>query len=374
MINRVTQADVAKRAGVHVTTVSMALRNHRSLPVATRQRIQALAEQMGYKPDPVLGALMVYRKNQRHTETTGTLGYITNWDAEWSWKKLPAHAEFFSGATAKAAELGFHLEHFWLGEAGLSHRRMSDILLSRGITGLILASWHPNLNEDLRFDWPKFSAVKIDYLPQSPKLHNVSNDQRSVIQLAIRQIKAAGYRRIGSAMPRWWDQYVGRAWSAGFLAEQNDCPEDERIPLLFFEDDEFLPSEPGKFIETTTQSKLAKWMQQYRPEVILGYGPFIRPQLASLGISIPGDVAFVDCHREDDDLGTAGVHENCLRVGELAVEILAGQLQRNQFGLPQFQTTSLVEGTWVEGASLPPCEPSRRVTAKNQSQSESNAV
>jgi len=61
MIQRVTMRQVATRAGVHSTTVSLALRNHPSLPVETRERLQALAKEMGYRPDPMLGALMHYR-------------------------------------------------------------------------------------------------------------------------------------------------------------------------------------------------------------------------------------------------------------------------------------------------------------------------
>ncbi|HZZ57506.1 MAG TPA: LacI family DNA-binding transcriptional regulator, partial [Opitutaceae bacterium] len=49
---RVTLADVARKAGVHVTTVSLALRNNRRLPEPTRLRLQALAKRMGYAPDP----------------------------------------------------------------------------------------------------------------------------------------------------------------------------------------------------------------------------------------------------------------------------------------------------------------------------------
>ena len=41
---RVVLADIAKKAGVHVTTVSLALRNSPRLPEATRTRIRALAE------------------------------------------------------------------------------------------------------------------------------------------------------------------------------------------------------------------------------------------------------------------------------------------------------------------------------------------
>ena len=43
---RVTLADIAAKAGVHVTTVSLALRNSPRLPVATRERIRKLAEQL----------------------------------------------------------------------------------------------------------------------------------------------------------------------------------------------------------------------------------------------------------------------------------------------------------------------------------------
>ena len=55
---RVTLADIAKRADVHVTTVSLAMRNHPRLPEETRKRIQALAEEMGYRPDPMMRALV----------------------------------------------------------------------------------------------------------------------------------------------------------------------------------------------------------------------------------------------------------------------------------------------------------------------------
>jgi LacI family transcriptional regulator len=353
MIGRVTQADVAKRVGVHVTTVSLALRNHQSLPAATKQRIRAVAEQMGYKPDPALSALMAYRKTQRATETSVTLGYLTNGNTEWSWKKLPAHADFFGGAITKAEQLGFQLAHFWLGQEGLSHRRLSDILLSRGINGLIISSYFPSRTSELQFDWPKFSAVKIDYLPHALKLHSVSNDQRSIIQLAMQRVKAAGYQRIGAVIPRTWNEAAGLAWSAGFLAEQEGIPERAHIPILFYDEQEFDAILQQITIAPNSLTKLAAWIDRHQPEVIIGYGPFVRPQLETLGLAVPDDIAFVDFYLESTDGDTAGVRQNCRRVGELAVEILAGQLQQNTHGLPEFQTTSLVEGTWIDGASLP---------------------
>ena len=190
-------AEIAKRAGVHVTTVSLALRNHPSLPEATRERLRKLAESMGYKPDPGLRALMNYRRNLRQRREVQTLAYVTNWDSRWVWKEFPAHVQFFEGASQRAQELGYALEHFWLGEPLLSERRLGDILYARGIAGVVLASQRFDKDGPLDFDWTRFAAVKIDYFPHEPQLHIVTNDQRSILRLATRQVLAAGYKRVG---------------------------------------------------------------------------------------------------------------------------------------------------------------------------------
>jgi LacI family transcriptional regulator len=47
------------------------------------------------------------------------------------------------------------------------------------------------------------------------------------------------------------------------------------------------------------------------------------------------------------------VRQNHQTVGAVAVEILAGQLQHNKFGVPEIPTTTFVEGTWFDGATCP---------------------
>ncbi len=354
MCNRVTMAVVAKQAGVHATTVSLALRNHPSLPVATRQRLQLLATQMGYRRDPALSALVAYRRQVRPLKTNSLLAYLTHWDSRWGWKDHPAHLSFYNGAREKAAALGYQLEHFWLGEPGLTHRRMSRILYARGITGLILASHRQEHQAALDFDWPKFSAVKIDFAPREQLLHLVTNDQRTIIALAMQRARAAGYRRIGFVMPRWWDVFVDRAWSAGFLAEQQTSAPLNHIPILYYSTplrtERLLTSGPDYAVPP---DQLAQWLTAHRPEVILSYGPFVRDSLQTLGLSVPKDIAFVETFLDQPDGKVAGVHQNCNRVGELAVEILAGQLHQHVYGVPAIPTITLVEGTWFDGATLP---------------------
>jgi LacI family transcriptional regulator len=188
--HRVTMADIAREAGVHVTTVSMALRNHPRLPLNTRQRLCALAERMGYRPDPAMRALVAYRQTIRPPHSQMTLAYVTNWNTCWGWKEVTAHPQFYAGAEAKARELGFHLDHFWAKEPGMTHDRLSRILHARGIDGLIIASYGREMGDALLFRWEYFSAVKIDYFPHIPRVHNVTNDQCSMIRTAMRQATA----------------------------------------------------------------------------------------------------------------------------------------------------------------------------------------
>ncbi|MGH7995589.1 MAG: LacI family DNA-binding transcriptional regulator [Opitutaceae bacterium] len=367
-MNRITLADVAKRAGVHASTVSMALRNHPSLPAATKDRLRSMAKAMGYVPDPALSALAAYRRMSARKPEGERLAYVTDWFSSEGWKEMPAHAEFFEGAAEKSRELGYRLEHHWLGEHGMSAARLGSILLNRGIVGLILASQRliPGISFD--FDWPRFSAIKIDYFPAEPPIHCVSNDQRAIVQMATQKALAAGYRRIGLVLERQFDLSAREAWSAGFLAELQRLKASDRVPILHFSNDQANLSGLSDENQPIGRRRFAPWYAKHRPEVVIGYGRHVRPSVEETGLNIPGEVAFVELFLEDSTGATAGVRENCRRVGEVAVEELVGQLHQNLRGLPRFPTCTLVEGTWVDGASLPPLPGSRTAPCPSRAQ------
>ena len=364
---RVTLSDIAKQAEVHVTTVSLALRNHPRLPERTRKRIQKIAEELGYQPDPVLQALVAYRGKVMPRRNPPTIAYLTNWDSRLGWQKVEAHPDFYAGAQAKAKELGFNLEHFWMGEPGLSHTRMSKILQTRGITGLIIASHRREADTALHFDWSSFSAIKIDYLPHEPELHNVTNDQCNIARLGMRHAAQLGYKRIGFVMHRGWDHAVDHLWMAGFLTEQNLTDPKDHVPALVFPDLEPVENwmSESKVELQVPPERFAQWYKAYKPDVIVGKLGFIQPGLNLLGLSVPKDVAFVDLFLDQFDGSIAGVRQNHGVVGQLAVEILAGQLHYNKYGVPEIPTTTNVEGTWFDGATCPPKKPAaRQVPAK----------
>lgn len=335
--HRVTLADIAGQCGVHVTTVSLALRNSPRLPAATRERIHETARALGYTPDPWLRALVSYRRHTAPRRNVPTLAYVTNWNSRWGWKTVTAHPDFFRGASQSATELGFNLEHFWMRESGLTHGRLSQILMARGIQGVIVASHVREIDETLRLDWSGFSAVKIDYFPHQPALPNVTNNQLQIIRLATRKVIAAGYRRIGFVMDEGWDISVDRLWSAGFLWEQQSLPAADRIP---------------PYLAPQTEP-LDRWLEKHRPEVVISKREFIQAGLKKLEWRIPQDIGFADLFLDDFSGKTAGVRQNHETVGALAIEMLAGLLQHNKRGVPEIPTTTYVEGTWFDGRSLP---------------------
>jgi DNA-binding LacI/PurR family transcriptional regulator len=265
-----------------------------------------------------------------------TIAYVTNWNTRWGWREVTAHPDFFAGADSRARELGFELEHFWMREPGLTHGRLSRILEARGIQGVIIASHVREIDDELHFDWTHFSAVKIDYFPHEPQLHLVTNDQLQIARLATQQVIERGYRRVAFVMDEGWDITVERLWSAGFLWEQQTLDPEDRIPPFMI----------------PRHGDVADWLEQQRPDVIVSKAEFVMPALGKLGWRVPRDVGFVDLFLQERNGKQAGVWQNHAEVGGLAVEILAGQLQQNKHGIPDIPTRTLVEGTWVDGASI----------------------
>jgi len=211
------------------------------------------------------------------------------------------------------------------------------------------------MGDDLQLNWKNFSAVKIDYFPHQPALHNVTNHQSHIIRLAVQKVTAAGYQRVGCVMHRGWDHAVDHHWTAGFLCEQQHMALKDRIPGHIFP--ELQPA--GRWLHEhnamvqVDPKPFEKWLNRYQPEVLITKAAFVLPALAQLGLRIPQDIALVDLFLEGTDGRVAGVRQNHETVGALAVEILAGQLQHNKFGVPTIPTTTYVEGTWYDGASCP---------------------
>ena len=66
-------SDIARKAKVSVSTVSLALRNRPQIPAATRERLQAAAKALYYQPNPLVSAYQANVRSGRQRRYRGTL-------------------------------------------------------------------------------------------------------------------------------------------------------------------------------------------------------------------------------------------------------------------------------------------------------------
>ncbi len=339
MGKRVTIRDIAREAGYHFTTVSMALRKHPSIPEVTRKKIRAVANRLGYRPDPVLSALMSYRLEKRPTHYLATIAWLTNYPTRDGWKFVPLFEEHHRGAVEESERLGYQLETFWLNEPGMTPRRMSQILRSRGIQGVLLSP-QPAAGQSIDLKWEDFSAVTFGYTLARPVLHGVSNNHFRTMGLLLEELFAREYRRCGYVEERRVDARVHYSWLGAFQVAHEIFKVPRKIPPFFFDE--------------WSERAFEKWFNRHRPDVIVSKFDGIESFLAKRGLSVPGDIALVSPSLSDFETRSSGMKENSVTIGRSAVTFLASLLHRHEQGIPATPQRIMIEGVWNEGETVRP--------------------
>src|SRR5687767_5578914 len=113
-----TLREIARRAGVSHTAVSLALRNDPILPARTRTRLRRLADAMGYRPNVLVSALMTQVRLRHGRRAAEAIGFLTGGTSADDWRNHSAAVGFYQGARNRAEDLGMRLEPFWLGQNG----------------------------------------------------------------------------------------------------------------------------------------------------------------------------------------------------------------------------------------------------------------
>ncbi len=336
-----TLQDVAIRAGVHRTTVSLALRDHPRIPAATRARVKAIAAKLGYRINPLVSALMRSRRSGRAVKHV-SLAYVTGYPTRFGWRP-PHHdrPDFFPGAVARARDFGYKLEHFWLAEPGMTPERFCDILTARGINGLIVGRLPPGQHA-MRLLWERFSCVALGLTLRSPLLHHVTENHFDAAWQGVRRCRERGYRRVGFVFSEANDSpRVGDRWLGAYLAQQLQFPRADRLPAC--------PAVPAD------ERSFREWFLRIRPDALLAsHGRPVLAWLERLGRRVPRDVGLIDLAGDHPELACAGVYCDPANLGALAVEMLVGLMHRNETGVPDDQHEILLTGEWRDGKTLPP--------------------
>lgn len=182
---RVGIREVARAAGVSVSTVSNALSEaHQSrVSAETRRHVREVASRLGYAPN----RLAVGLRNQR----SHVLGFVSDQIAS-----TPFAGEMILGAQDAAYDRG------WLvmvvdsgGNRALEERQVST-LLQHQVDGVVYAKmWHQSVGvpDEIR----GVPLVLLDAEDPEGRFSSVAPDEVAAARTAVKELTDAGHRRIG---------------------------------------------------------------------------------------------------------------------------------------------------------------------------------
>ena len=339
--SKISLGDIAKIVGISKATVSYVLRNRPGPSPATRERVLAVAQELGYVPDARVVSLMAQVRDASSKNLLPIAWLDTNWEKD-SWEKYRFLSPYFEGARAQALHLGYRLEKIWAGQPGITMRRISQIIYQRGIEGAIIT----HHVRHFRLDWEKLAAVALEGRLLSPRLHRVMTDYTFNLLLALKMLKRNGYRRIGICLERWvgCDSYnTCRAATYYFHA---NIPGKEVVPPLVY----------VRRNTDTNRKEVAKsivrWIKRERPDVVVGHDEGLVRIVQSAGYRVPEDIGVVHIATDDDVSDWAGVDSRRREIGAAAADKVIALLQHRQFGLPEIAQNIGIRGRWHYGHTL----------------------
>ncbi len=336
-----TLRQIAAAAGVSHTAVSLALRNDRSIPPATRDRIRAIAEELRYRPDPFVAALLSRVRSGRAPKLRAKLAFVNAFHDVARWRSSWTNVKFHSGAVERAQELGFEIEDFSPAVEGISDRRLSDILASRGIRGMVIGVL-PGHGGDLDMAWDRFAVASQGYSMHHPETHRSCHYHWEGMIQCCERLQALGYRRIGLALTQEISARVHHLWLGAYESfySARGAP---KLPA-------YLDASPG-----IDRNGFLRWRKEYAPDVVITVHSAVMEWLTSAGFRIPKDLGIVHLDRhEEEHAGWAGIDQKAPVVGARAVDLVVEQIRNNEYGAPLRPKVVLTSGDWVMGSTVRP--------------------
>jgi LacI family transcriptional regulator len=339
-IQTVRMAEIAQQLGVASSTVSRALRGDPRIGAKMRRRVEDLAEKMGYRPNPLVSALMASRRRRGGVGEVDVIALVTNYGGRESWRSKEVCQWEFEGVVARAAALGFRIEIFPLSEYHGDPTRLAATLRARGIRGVLLG-FSREETEQVPLPTEGFAVAGLSAYFRWAAVDRANFHGFYNVQLALEQMWRLGYRRPALVVPESNNQISNNLWSGAFLDWQRRLPKRDRC-------ESFIPADAEDFAEFN------KWLDANESDSLLVYKVPVRRYLAKRGCSIPGDVGLAYLYRTSDEMGTAaGVDGNLSAVGAAALDLVVEKLNANITGVGDHPKEVLIKGTWHDGATLP---------------------
>ena len=337
----VTLRELAKMLGLGESTVSMALNGSDQIARATRERVQAKAEAVGYQRSPAYAAIGSRARWRRSVQDRVLLAYVHQHAAGGT-----VHADMqkeLAGAQAAGARLGYRVEPFLLADGGRV-RELQRILLARGCAGVIFGFMREGV-EVGDGGWGRFPLVACGQPTRPLPVNTVRFNWFHSTRLALRQVWARGYRRIG-CIHFWHREFLAEedlARYGGMSAAGAELGSSGLVEIPIFNEPDCPPP----------WSELGSWIHHHRIEAVLAVrGGTVFGALAALGLSTPRDIGFA-CLLGGGP-GVARLAYESTQIGEAAVVWLDHMIRNGESGRPNVPKAQVIPIPWIDAESLPP--------------------
>lgn len=331
---------IADRCKVSISTVSRALRGDNRVAKKTVDAIQKAAAEIGYRPNPFVSALMTQLRTSRPTTFKTVIALIDTMPSVDAWKDFAVQRAFNEGAEIQAELLGFKIERFWANEKAIRRERLTNILMSRGIQGILLPPWQEYSASEkiMPVDHKKFTCVCVGHQSSEHQMFFATNDQYSTARLGHTQLIEQGYKKTGLAVEAYIERILEQRFSGGFIAALEARQlRYERASIL-------------RYKRADARKQFEDWFKRYRPEAICVVNPEIRNWLEDMGYRVPEDIGLASLDWEGCMEDWTGVNQDNKQVGMAAVNLLVRLLEGNQYQDHASHPYGIMtEGFWVDG-------------------------
>ena len=336
-------ADLAKAAGVSKNTVSLALRNDKQIPPATRERIHSFARELGYCKNPVVGHLMAQLRTGAANNYKATMALLNLNEDEHAFVRHPTIPTYVLGCQRRASEQGYELDNFWLGNPELDGERLQRIFDSRGICGALAVGMMCQSSLSVRFFkiWENYPCVVAGVRTCDPALSFACVDYHDLALQAVKNILRLGYRRPALMLDAKIDLLIDGRLSAAFYIAQRHLTSSIRVPPFYI-----------KSRSLEEEIRFRRWFDKHRPDVILTLYHTVHAWVRNIGLRVPEDLGLVQLEWRQDQVDWAGMKQHNDQVGEAAVDMLVSMLHNGEKGVPRWPRVTLIGSTWFDGRTV----------------------
>ena len=335
MEKRVRQIDIAKALGVTKATVSMALRGNPRISPETRRKVEEMAQEMGFVPDPALRRLADARWQNRDVEPSFALTVLAQ-----SREDYPRQTKAVLAALdSEFSQLGYSLTCFYV-EDYPRVDALVRVLRARGVQGVIvLASQNPDAYQG--FPWHSFSAIQMLTGKEQTQLPVVRYDAFGTMLSAGLRVLEEGHKRAVIILTEqetfsvtdWRDRaaahLVIELWKkAGMTCRFATLPRDGK--QVFFED-------------------AFAALEAVKPEALVVFNEGVLPQLIEPGTKVPEELRIISLNVHNSKSQCAGYRKDFRGIAKTAILELDAYVRHGRRATEVPPHTTAIPDFWFEG-------------------------